>query len=83
MKTISVCPQTAARVKIPLRKHVLGSLFNYCPPASQTLRIAYNNESMPYFDIKHGTADTDTLEGAILQVSKHYRVSKKKAACLQ
>ena len=31
-------------------------------------RIAYNNESMPYFDLKHGHADTDTLEGAILDI---------------
>ena len=39
-----------------------------CPQEKQELRIAYNNESMPYFDLNEGMADTDTLEGAVLQL---------------
>ena len=30
--------------------------------------MAFNNESLPYFDLKDGQADVDTLEGAVLQL---------------
>lgn len=51
-----------------LRSTKIEKLVTKCPRQQRVLRIAYNNESMPYFDLKHGHADTDTLEGAILQV---------------
>ena len=65
---IADCPHSGARVRIPLRQPDLGNLGSFCPRVNRTLRIAYNNESMPYFDLKQGRADIDTLEGAVLQI---------------
>ena len=39
-----------------------------CPRIPSQLRVAFNNESLPYFDLKDGQADVDTLEGAVLQL---------------
>ena len=65
---IADCPHSGARVRIPLRKPGLASLDSYCPNVTRTLKIAYNNESMPYFDLKQDRANIDTLEGAVLQI---------------
>ena len=51
-----------------LRSPETEKLVTKCPKQKRVLRIAYNNESMPYFDLKNGQADTDTLEGAILHI---------------
>ena len=39
-----------------------------CARIPRQLRVAFNNESLPYFDLKEGQADVDTLEGAVLQL---------------
>ena len=66
-----MCPDSGARVDLVVRTldtMTQVSLENYCPHVTRQLRIAYNNESMPYFDLQHNHADTATLEGAILQI---------------
>ena len=55
-------------MQLALRAPGLATMAASCTREGRVLRIAYNNESMPYFDLKHGRADTDTLEGAILEI---------------
>ena len=55
-------------MQLALRAPGLATMAASCTREGRVLRIAYNNESMPYFDLKHGRADTDTLEGAILDI---------------
>ena len=68
-----VCPSSGGEVRVSLRDPQLPSLAARCPARGRVLRVAYNNESMPYFDLRHGEADPATLEGAILQlfVARH------------
>ena len=68
-----VCPSSGGEVRVSLRDPQLPSLAARCPDRGRVLRVAYNNESMPYFDLRHGEADPATLEGAILQlfVARH------------
>ena len=63
-----ICPNSEVVVKKTWEQLNILRLQELCPPEKQQLRIAYNNESMPYFDLKNGMADTDTLEGAVLQL---------------
>ena len=62
---VSVCPPSPLITRVSLRssKPVLS-----CPRIPRQLRVAYNNESLPYFDLKEGQADVSTLEGAVLQL---------------
>ena len=63
-----VCPNSMLIVRKTWQQCENLRMKDMCPQERQELRIAYNNESMPYFDLKEGRADTDTLEGAVLQL---------------
>ena len=63
-----ICPSTGEMVPKTWQQRKNLKFNKICPETKQQLRIAYNNESMPYFDLKNGNADTDTLEGAVLQM---------------
>ena len=62
-----VCPNTGKIVKKTWRQSENWKLREICQKNKEKLRIAYNNV-MPYFDLKNGKADMDTLEGFVLQL---------------
>ena len=63
-----VCPNSGDIVRKTWQQSANLRVKEICPHEKEHLKIAYNNESMPYFDLKDGNADVDTLEGAVLQI---------------
>ena len=63
---LSVCPASPLIRRVSLS--LLTSQACPSPRVPRQLRVAFNNESLPYFDLKEGKADVSTLEGAVLQL---------------